>query len=196
VNFPIFNSLAVFISPRLPKSAYFAFPSNNRSYTAKKVHWKNFQNMLRNLEGLDANKNLYMKKGLLFLFVSSYTVNTAKNQYPKFETNIPRKGIAQPQSQFPHWFVFERFIYSHDQPAYSSAGNMWIVDLSWEYINRSQTHDCGNWNWGRATPEKEYRGIFVAVHAIFGPSKLFVFFSGVEEGAGRGCRRGSGPFLG
>ncbi len=27
-------------------------------------------------------------------------------------------------------------------------GNMWIVDLSSEYINRSQTqtHECGNWD--------------------------------------------------
>ncbi len=26
------------------------------------------------------------------------------------------------------------------------------VDRSWEYINRSQTHECGNWGWGRAIP--------------------------------------------
>ncbi len=24
------------------------------------------------------------------------------------------------------------------------------VDRSWEYINRSQTHECGNWDWGLA----------------------------------------------
>ncbi len=35
----------------------------------------------------------------------------AKTQYPKFETNIPRKGIARPQSQFPHSCVCEHFIY-------------------------------------------------------------------------------------
>ncbi len=29
-------------------------------------------------------------------------------------------------------------------------GNMQI----WEYINRSQTHECGNWDWGRAIPRK------------------------------------------
>jgi hypothetical protein len=28
------------------------------------------------------------------------------------------------------------------------------VDRSWEYINRSQTHECGNWDWGRAIPRK------------------------------------------
>ncbi len=29
------------------------------------------------------------------------------------------------------------------------------VDRSWEYINRSQTHECGYWDWGRAIPRKE-----------------------------------------
>ncbi len=28
------------------------------------------------------------------------------------------------------------------------------VDWSWEYINRSQTHKCGNWYWGHAIPRK------------------------------------------
>ena len=36
---------------------------------------------------------------------------TAKTQYRKFETNILRKGIARPQSQFPHSCVCERSIY-------------------------------------------------------------------------------------
>ncbi len=49
---------------------------------------------------------------------------TAKNQYQKFETNIPRKEIAQPKSQFPHSCVRERFIYSHNRYAYSAAWNM------------------------------------------------------------------------
>ncbi len=29
------------------------------------------------------------------------------------------------------------------------------VDRSGEFINRSQTHDCGNWDWGRIIPTKE-----------------------------------------
>jgi hypothetical protein len=66
---------------------------------------------------------------------------TAKNQYRKFETNIPRKGIARPQSQFPHSCVYERLICSHGRSAYSAAGNIW-TDI-WEYINRSQTHELG-----------------------------------------------------
>ncbi len=29
-----------------------------------------------------------------------------------------------------------------------------FVDRSWENIKRSQTHECGNWDWGRAIPRK------------------------------------------
>jgi hypothetical protein len=48
---------------------------------------------------------------------------TAKKQYRKFETNIPRKGTARLQSQFLHsCFVCEPFIYSSDRPAYTAAG--------------------------------------------------------------------------
>ncbi len=61
---------------------------------------------------------------------------------------IPRKLIAQPQSQFPHSCVCERFICSQDRSAFSATGK--YVDRFWEYINRSQTHECGNWDWGRA----------------------------------------------
>ncbi len=39
------------------------------------------------------------------------------------------------------------------------------ADWSWEYINRSQTHECAHWGWGSAQfPEKDYKnGIAVAV---------------------------------
>ncbi len=37
------------------------------------------------------------------------------------------------------------------------------VDRSWEYINRSQTHECGNWTEAAQFPEKEcINGIFIA----------------------------------
>ncbi len=68
----------------------------------------------------------------------------------KFETNILRKGIARPQSKLPHPWVCERFIYSQDRCAFSVAGK--YVDRFWEYINRSQTRECGNRDWGRAIP--------------------------------------------
>ncbi len=43
----------------------------------------------------------------------------------EFETNILRKGISGPQSQFPHSCVCESIIYSHDGSAFSAGGNMW-----------------------------------------------------------------------
>ncbi len=96
-----------------------------------------------------------------------FSICTAKTQYQKIETNIPRKLIARPQSQFLH--SCERFIYSHDGPAYSAVGK--YVNWSWEYINRSQTHECGNWDWCRAIPFlgiQYINGIFVAVrHAVW-----------------------------
>ncbi len=81
------------------------------------------------------------------VYAGSYT---AKTKYRKFETNIPRKGIVRPQFQFPHSCVCERILWSQDRSAYSAAGK--FVDWSREYINRLRTHDCGNWNWGRAIP--------------------------------------------
>ncbi len=78
--------------------------------------------------------------------------HTVRTQYRKFETNIPRKGIALPQSQLPHSRNCERFINSHNRSDYSVAGK--YGDQSWEYIIRSQTHACGNLDWGRAIPRK------------------------------------------
>jgi hypothetical protein len=52
----------------------------------------------------------------------------AKNQYRKSETNIPRKGIVnvQPQSEFLHSCVCERFIYSQDLSTYFLQQNRQI----------------------------------------------------------------------
>ncbi len=74
----------------------------------------------------------------------------AKTQYRKFKTNIPRKGTVRLQSQILHSCFCEPFIYSSDRSAYSAAGK--YVGRTWENINRSQTHECGNWNRGRANP--------------------------------------------
>ncbi len=52
-----------------------------------------------------------------------------KETIPKIR-NIPRKGIARLQSQFPHSCACERFIYSHHWSAYSAVEK--YVDRSWE----------------------------------------------------------------
>jgi hypothetical protein len=61
---------------------------------------------------------------------------------------IPRKGIARPQSQCPRSCVCERFIYSQDRSTYFAAAEK----AFWKYMYRSQTHECGNWDCGRAIP--------------------------------------------
>ncbi len=55
-------------------------------------------------------------------------------------------------SQFLHCYNCERFIYFQDRSTYSCEGK--YADGSWEYVNHSQTHGCGNWDWGRAIPRK------------------------------------------
>jgi hypothetical protein len=87
---------------------------------------------------------------------------TAKNLYRKLETNIPRKGIAQPQPQFPHSCVCECFIYFQDRSAYSAAGNVWTDPVNIEIAHRHMNVETRT--EAAQFPETEYmNGIFVAV---------------------------------
>jgi hypothetical protein len=54
--------------------------------------------------------------------------------------------------------ICERFIYFQDLSVYFAAARH--VDRSWEYINRSQTHKCRKWDWGRAIP-------FLGTHKLY-----------------------------
>jgi hypothetical protein len=78
-----------------------------------------------------------MKMVLPWLVPWAPRARTAKTQYRKFETNIPRK-----ESGYIHVSVSD--LYSSDRSAYSAAGK--LVGRTWEYIDRSQTHECGNWD--------------------------------------------------
>ncbi len=83
---------------------------------------------------------------------TGYTLHkcTAKTQYQKFWTNIPRKGIARPRSQFPHLCACERF----KIPTIGLPIRMKEIfgPTLGKYINRSQTHECGILDWGRTIP--------------------------------------------
>jgi hypothetical protein len=75
---------------------------------------------------------------------------------------LQRKGRWE--SNINVWFLYvcERFIYFQDRSAYSATGK--YVDRSWEYINRSQKHECGIGTEATRFPEEEYiNGIFLAV---------------------------------
>jgi hypothetical protein len=72
-----------------------------------------------------ANSTTYMAPLLFNKLIHYMLIYTAKTKCRKFETNIPRKGIFGPHSQFPHSCICERIIYSHDGSAFSAGGNMW-----------------------------------------------------------------------
>ena len=79
--------------------------------------------------------------------VPSYVFLEMKLLCPKQNYNL-----LSPSS---HTLICERFIYFQDRSAYSAAGKH--VARSWKYINGSQTHECGNWEWGCAIPRKGIR---------------------------------------
>ncbi len=75
-----------------------------------------------------------------------------KDKIPNFWNKYSQKsnmGVSVPISTFIRlWeiYIFPRSVCLFCWRKY--------VDRSWDYINRSQTHECWNWGWGRAIPRK------------------------------------------
>ncbi len=78
---------------------------------------------------------------LIFSVFMSYPWHTAL--YHESDLCISRNETVRPHSQFLHSCICERFTYSQDRSAYLTAAKK--ADRSWEYINFSQIHQCGNW---------------------------------------------------
>ncbi len=90
---------------------------------------------------------------------------------PINETVISQTELLYSVSQFLYSYICGRFIYFQDRSAYSAVGK--YVDRSWEYINHSQTHECGNWSEAAEFPEKEYvNGNFLAVYTSPPPKSV------------------------
>ncbi len=89
----------------------------------------------------------------IYMSGSHLCISRMKLLFPKENYNV--------MSPFPTLILYicERFIQFQDRSAFSAAGK--YVDRSWEYVNRSQTHEYEkyvkeyeNWDWGRAIPRK------------------------------------------
>jgi hypothetical protein len=136
---------------------------------------------------------------MFLIFPTNIALRSALHENPIL--CIPKKGIAWSQSQFPHSFVCERFIY---QSTYIPAAEQ--ADRLWEYINRSQTHECG-WKLG-LRPSNSFSGnirfnfsvlclcsVFLLAVIKYRVNKNFVFQEGdpknsaLEEERAASCGR-------
>ncbi len=89
----------------------------------------------------ESNINVY------FPFMYSQKWNCAASLFPKQNYNV-----LSPNS---YTQISVRYLYiSRIGLSIWLQPNMWTDHRTWNYINRSQTHKCGNWNWGRTIPRK------------------------------------------
>jgi hypothetical protein len=93
-----------------------------------------------------------LEKELLPIF-SAHQYLHCKDKIPKFRNKYSQKrniGVSVPISTFMRLWV----VYIFPPWICLFCWRKYVVDRSWEYINRSQTHEYGNWGWGRAIPRK------------------------------------------
>ncbi len=81
---------------------------------------------------------------LLTRLVNSLTDTRQRHNTENWEKIFPEKELRSLNPNFHIHVSVSDLIYSHDRSVYYAAGKN--VDRSWEYINRLQTHECGNWD--------------------------------------------------
>ncbi len=114
--------------------------------------WKNtifFRTYLRYSEKLK-------KEGLLSQCFEIFRHNLkglhCKEPIPKIRNKyLQKRNCAAPVPIFPFMRLWAIHIFPRPILLFCCRK---YVDRSWEYINRSRSHECGNWDWGRAIPRK------------------------------------------
>ncbi len=105
------------------------------------------------------------------------------------ETNITEQELCGLSTNF-HIHVSMSDLYIPRSVCHSTEWK--YVVQSWEYINRSQTHECGNWDWGRAIPRKGiHKWVFLCSVAL----TIFAYKSTRINGAHTSSWRNSGTRL-
>ncbi len=83
-----------------------------------------------------------------------FAIHTQGAQFPSVFSLDSKKGNASREKKyFQKWncaasFLISTFMYVYLYPYLQQ--NRWSVDRSWQYINRSQILEYGNWERGRA----------------------------------------------
>jgi hypothetical protein len=78
----------------------------------------------------------------VLLLKAAYALQRANNEN---STQIfPEKELRDHSPNFYIQVSVSDLYFPKIDLPYSAAGNMW--NRSWEYTNRSQTHECGNWD--------------------------------------------------
>ncbi len=76
-----------------------------------------------------------------FPFMYSQKWNCAASVFPKHNYNVLSPNSCTHLSVRDLYTAFPGSVLS-------------ILDRSWDYVNYSQTQECGNWDWGRTIPRK------------------------------------------
>ncbi len=148
----LFSIQGYFICLLLSNSAL-SDDSGMESRIVKRLHWQLDPLNIRLILISTRLDLLHTRLDLIHIRLDLiYTRPHCKDKMPKIWNKYSQKrtiAVWVPISTFMClWanYIFPQWVFLFCWRKY--------VDLCWEYINPSQTHECGNWGRGRAVPRK------------------------------------------